>query len=626
MNAKPTQAAPPEPRPSEPEKVPLSGQVLDRDGAPSAGAKVDVLLHDVSWDLRRDALAATVQAGPDGRFEVGPLAPGTYGVAASLADGTVVFAEPVELEAGKAVPPMELRPGETPVTLKGAVVDEAGQPLPGAVLRVVRPVIPFDEVALLPPLPEGRFQVFLGAGNYSLVGSAPGFAPRMMRVEPRPGEPVEVRLERLPTADERRATVEWVKGAGVLLKSVEAGAGFEDLRKLTPVLKDARVVALGEATHGTREFFQLKHRMLEFLVSELGFTVFAIEANFTEARAVNEYVLTGKGDPALALAGLYFWTWNTEEVLELIRWMRRYNEDPSHKKKVKFYGVDMQVAKVATARMLEYLETVDAAYAAQVKPSLTPLNELDTSKLTKEQKEAARDTLRDVARRLEARRAEYTRRSSREDPAVARQDLTVATQAVETMLDPENYELRDRAMADNLRWILDHEGPGTKAVVWAHNAHVARSAGEWADAPMGRHLGDVFGKGLYVFGFAFNQGSFQALNVSNAPKPGRQGLVEFTVPPAPEDSLDATLASAGLPLLALDLRAVPATGPVREWWRRAHRTRDPGAIYSDEGYQMSNAHFLEHYDGLLFIERTTRARPNRPQPRPAEEKAKQSAR
>ena len=68
---------------------------------------------------------------------------------------------------------------------------------------------------------------------------------------------------------------------------------------------------MGEATHGTHEFFQLKHRMLEFLVERMGFTVFGIEANWPESLAVNDYVLNGNGDPAKALAGFYFWTWNT---------------------------------------------------------------------------------------------------------------------------------------------------------------------------------------------------------------------------------------------------------------------------------------------------------------------------
>jgi hypothetical protein len=72
---------------------------------------------------------------------------------------------------------------------------------------------------------------------------------------------------------------------------------------------------MGEATHGSREFFQMKHRMLEFLAEKMGFTVFAIEANWPESLAVNDFVLNGEGDPAVALAGMYFWTWNTEEVL-----------------------------------------------------------------------------------------------------------------------------------------------------------------------------------------------------------------------------------------------------------------------------------------------------------------------
>src|SRR4030095_12206728 len=128
------------------------------------------------------------------------------------------------------------------------------------------------------------------------------------------------------------------------LNTVIAGQGFGDMQPLKHLVREARLVSLGEATHGTREFFQLKHRILEFLVSEMGFTVFAIEASMPEAFDINRYILTGEGDPEKALAGLYFWTWNTAEVLGMIRWMRRYNADPNHTAKVKFYGFDMQSA------------------------------------------------------------------------------------------------------------------------------------------------------------------------------------------------------------------------------------------------------------------------------------------
>ena len=94
---------------------------------------------------------------------------------------------------------------------------------------------------------------------------------------------------------------DWIKTNAVSLKTVEAGHGFDDMAPLKAMVGDARIVALGEATHGSREFFQLKHRMLEFLVKEKGFTIFSINANMPEAYRLNDYVLEGKGDPAMLI-------------------------------------------------------------------------------------------------------------------------------------------------------------------------------------------------------------------------------------------------------------------------------------------------------------------------------------
>ena len=172
------------------------------------------------------------------------------------------------------------------------------------------------------------------------------------------------------------AQVAWVRAHAVPLKTVEAGNGFEDLQKLKAAIGDARIVSLGEATHGTREIFQLKHRLTEFLASELGFTIFSIEANMPEAYRVNDYVLHGKGDPKALLSGMYFWTWNTEEVLAMIEWMRLFNA--SGKGRLQFTGFDMQTARVAIETVSRLLRKVDPAYAErasriyQVADALSP--------------------------------------------------------------------------------------------------------------------------------------------------------------------------------------------------------------------------------------------------------------
>jgi len=158
----------------------------------------------------------------------------------------------------------------------------------------------------------------------------------------------------------------WLKANVVAVKTVEAGTGFEDLRKLKAAIGDARIVSLGEATHGTREISQMKHRLTEFLASELGFTIFSIEANMPEAYRVNDYVLHGKGDPKALLQGMYFWTWNTQEVLGMIEWMRQFNA--SGKGRIQFTGFDMQTARVAIEIVDALLGRVDADYAAKVRP------------------------------------------------------------------------------------------------------------------------------------------------------------------------------------------------------------------------------------------------------------------
>jgi erythromycin esterase-like protein len=164
-------------------------------------------------------------------------------------------------------------------------------------------------------------------------------------------------------ADPSALQLDWLRANAIEVETVEAGNGFADLRKLKAALGDARIVALGEATHGTREIFQMKHRLVEYLAAELGFTIFSIEANMPEAYRVNDYVLHGKGDAKALLKGMYFWTWNTEEVLAMIEWMRQFNA--SGKGRIQFTGFDMQTTSVAVGIVQDLLRKADADYESR---------------------------------------------------------------------------------------------------------------------------------------------------------------------------------------------------------------------------------------------------------------------
>jgi erythromycin esterase-like protein len=157
-----------------------------------------------------------------------------------------------------------------------------------------------------------------------------------------------------------QAATQWLRQGAIPLQTVEAGHGFIDMQPLKKIVGDARIVELGEATHGTREFFQLKHRMLEFLASQEGFSIFSIEANMPEAYRLNDFVLNGNGDPKALLKGMYFWTWNTEEVLDMILWMREFNK--SGKGRIEFTGFDMQNPTVSMEIVRKFLGSNDRGY------------------------------------------------------------------------------------------------------------------------------------------------------------------------------------------------------------------------------------------------------------------------
>src|SRR5262249_11092272 len=155
------------------------------------------------------------------------------------------------------------------------------------------------------------------------------------------------------------------------------------------------------------------------------------------------------------------------------------------------------------------------------------------------------------------------------------------------------------------------EGPDAKAVLWAHNGHVAREISSAADdkqqplPTMGSRLHAQFGPAHMVVGFAFNQGSFQAI------APGR-GLVTHTVGDAPEGSLDRILAASGGPVFLLPLATAPSSGPVADWLGARPPSRCIGAVYSaDRAESLLDASDPRRaYDVLAFVETTTAARPN----------------
>jgi len=401
-----------------------------------------------------------------------------------------------------------------------------------------------------------------------------------------------------------RAFVNWARKNAVPLRTVEAGNGFADMSPVGDMVGESRIVALGEATHGTREFFQLKHRIIEYLATQKGFTVFSIEANMPEAYRLNDFVLRGEGDPKKLLKGMRFWTWDTEEVLDLILWMREFNR--SGKGHLEFTGFDMQNPTVAMEIVRRFVQQQEPSYGSSVAQIYDDV--LPTAKAPGTASGTASsgvDRARvaagcaEIVKHLEDHRAILAEQSNPNDVAWAIQMARVVHQSIQMAIGEKS---RDESMADNVKWIAERS-PGAKLVLWAHNGHITYEG--YSYAPLGKYLKGMFGAKIVNFGFRFNEGTFRAFGSDHK-------LQEFTIGPAPNDSLDYALSSTGLPLFALDVRKLPKDGPIAAWAGEPHLSRSIGAVYGgpDDPSSVVNSPVGDMFDVILFVNRTSAARGN----------------
>jgi erythromycin esterase len=411
------------------------------------------------------------------------------------------------------------------------------------------------------------------------------------------------------------AIVPWLQQKAIPLRHVEFGNGFEDLQPLKQALKDVKILGLGEATHGTREFFQVRHRLLEFLVTEMGFNGFTIEASYAASQAINEYVLHGTGDLATVLTEQGYVAWDTEEFTEMLAWMQSYNQGVSDEKKIRFYGLDVWNNEVGRKQVLGYLRKVAPEIVGGTE-SFFQVFSREEAKWPNRLDERAQEAmlplllhLQDLIGFLIAHRETLISRSSPAEFDQALQYVHVMKQwlmnnTAALQLPGVGSSIRSVFMAENLIYLADRAGQEAKFVVWAHNGHVAKR-GRNIGMNMGQHLRTKYGDAYYAFGLEFNEGSFQHRLWLADNSLGNLG--ESSLPPAPTGSFPWFMSRANVGNAILNLRTEVADPVVNRWLQAPQQMHVVGWVYpGGDALQFVNAWT---YDGIVFIGKTTSTRP-----------------
>lgn len=385
-----------------------------------------------------------------------------------------------------------------------------------------------------------------------------------------------------PTQDD--AVIRALNRGAYPLLSTEPDGSLRDLGPLGRMIADTPVVGLGEATHGSHEFFTLKHRVFEYLVEEKGFTTFMQELTWGTGLQLNDYVRYGKGDPGEIMRQEFLENYRlfaVEEYLQLIEWMRDYNVRHPHRRQLQYMGDDVYFSHP------RIFEDIFAYVRERGRPELVPrLRDLydglipTTDLATWQRTYDARpqDERQQVQRRAEhalrlvhkacarvlPRRPRTGPNSKRPSPSGSPEPTPPRT----------SQPPRDQAMAENTVWWYRHKN--SKILLSAHNAHV----GYLGEIPphdfkrQGTWLRQILGHRYISIGTTFYQGAFTAVQENT------ENLREFIVGPPMPGNAEQTLDQVRFPDYMLDMRT--AEQPARAWLNQERPVRSILAEYPPE--------------------------------------------
>ncbi len=405
------------------------------------------------------------------------------------------------------------------------------------------------------------------------------------------------------------AFIRQAKERAVPLASVDPGAADTDLEVLREVVGDASIVCLGESQHMMREQYQLKHRIVRYLVERMGFTHIAIEDSLYGALAIDDHIKGADTSPEEALCGTGGWyLWDTEEMLELVRWLRSHNDGLMAGPKVSYVGLDIQDPWPGIKFLRDYFGRVDPPYSESLEARREVFEVFDKpiwlqvragyAKLEPEAKRAIEDTLMEIGARLEARRAEYVESAGDKAHGDAVLVAALLLKSHEHFLELEADEdgevgVREKAMFDGVVRLKETSRPGARIIVWVHNAHAAKSPVRFLNTSipeslqlelMGTMLKRKYGGEVRSIGMAS-----LGIDSKRSDSGGRP------------DVLDHVLSRTGRDLFFLDLAGMKSRD------EGEHPLSSPWKLTADMGGFLSLVP-AEAYDALVFIKHVTGVR------------------
>ena len=393
---------------------------------------------------------------------------------------------------------------------------------------------------------------------------------------------------------------------------------------LDPLLErigKADIVLIGEASHGTSEFYKMRSRITRELIVKKNFNFVAIEGDWPDAARIDHFVRHFDTPPSewTAFARFPTWMWRNNDMREFVDWLRIHNTDLSPGKRVAFHGLDLYSLYSSIRSILKYLDDVDpitAQLARQRYGCLTPWQAdpatYGKAALTGSYRSCEREVVL-MLTDLATKHREYAEHDGeRFLDAVQNARLVANAERYYRVMyygSRESWNLRDRYMFETLKTLLDFHSPHNKAIVWAHNSHIGDAAATEMSSRGELNIGHLcrkdFGDRAYSIGFGTDNGTVAAASDWDGP------MEVKTVRPSLADSYERLFHECGLPGFMLGLRT-PESEPLRQGLLKPRLERAIGVIYRPETELASHyfhAVLPKQFDEYVWIDTTQAVQP-----------------
>lgn len=403
---------------------------------------------------------------------------------------------------------------------------------------------------------------------------------------------------------QKNETIDWITANSITIEDANPDTELAIFASNPPIkFEKAKIYGFGEATHETKEFFDIKAKFFKYLVLNKGLKVFILEDHYQAEAGINDWIKGGKGDKKTITDHLTVGFWKTQEMTDLLEWMRTYNLEKPEAEQLTFYSMDIQLGHNINREIRDFVLlnkiTVDESLLL-VADSCSNQRidfqkssdwwQIQTPKLQQLKQQIIDSNLEKEKYQPIERALNYLIRYT-EFAASIKEKY------------PASTEFRDLKMFENVKYIVDQQPENEKVFIWAHNEHINKK--EMYDTGsgiinLGRHLKDYYQDDYYSIGFDFGMGT---LIGTAATKKNENPWKRYSLTKPFPKTYAEVLMSINKPIFFIDMEEAYIHEPTRFFSKKSKYL-----LVGGDGYQPKPLHrvlihkiFYEAYDGLIFV-------------------------